>query len=307
MNKMNSMTASYKKTLKILLSYVLFVSFFFTTMAISRNANLYQPSNKTRQLEVGILEYFSGPQHPDSLKYIKYSLKKLSEYLPMNVRSMNQNQLLHVGKSISNGSDYAIKALIIYQLIPDDIIDRFIQNNPSTPIILIDQHSKHKHLLFCSIKNKNMGYITGKSVGKHSEFKKIAFVSDYDTPENRLLFTNISKGIKKTNPNIQFIHPKFTGNSLTTDVTCNLANMLYQNKVDLILHNLGKTKVGVKKAAILHGKWELGIKSIQENNNRLYDIKEIKKFTSKELMRCLIQISNNSLEKSRLKIDRINI
>jgi len=114
------------------------------------------------------------------------------------------------------------------------------------------------NLVGVTFKDQESAYLVGYIAGKMTKTNQVGFIGGMDTPVIHKFLYGYLAGVKKANPNAE-VNRQYLGSFTDIDQAREMAKQMYENNVDIIFQAAGGAGDGIIEAAVIAGKYVIGV------------------------------------------------
>lgn len=137
--------------------------------------------------------------------------------------------------------------------------------NAETKFAIVDALVEAENVRSLKFKEEEGSFLAGYLAGLMTKTNKIGFVGGMKIGLIEKFAAGYGAGAKASNPNVEFLPAKYTGDWNNVDVGKQSANTLYMGGADIVFAAAGKAGLGVLNAAKENKKFAIGVDSDQDD------------------------------------------
>ncbi len=146
-----------------------------------------------------------------------------------------------------------------------DAVEEAAKKHPSQKFAIVDANVKAPNVRSLLFKEEEGSYLAGYLAGLVTKTNKLGFVGGMDFPLIRKFQYGYQAGALASNPKVEFLPAKFTGDWVNIDLGKASAKFLFAGGADIVYHAAGRAGLGVISAATEENKMAIGVDSDQDD------------------------------------------
>ena len=146
-----------------------------------------------------------------------------------------------------------------------DAVQSVAPKFPDVKFVTIDASLKGDNVRSLLFTEEQGSFLAGYLAGLVTKTNKIGFVGGEEIPLIKKFEVGYEAGAKTSNPRVEVLPAKYTGNWDDVDAGKQAATILFQSGADIVYHAAGRAGLGVIGAAKDQNKFAIGVDSDQDD------------------------------------------